>query len=115
MNRLSTLSALACAAWLATGCGGGGPIDDAMEDAQGREVAIVSHGPNAIARWGEIAFKTAGNVAGHDLVTTHLAMYDAVMAIAGFASGTTTVQKMRAAPAPSMTAASSSSLGMVSK
>jgi len=39
----------------------------------------------------------------------------AVMAIAGFASGTTTVQKMRAAPAPSMTAASSSSLGMVSK
>jgi hypothetical protein len=88
MSKLSTLSALACAAWLITGCGGGGnaindPIDDALtEDAQGRRsLAIVSHGPNPISAWGDIAFKTAGNVAGHDLVTTHLAMYDAVVAI----------------------------------
>jgi hypothetical protein len=83
MNRHSTLSVLACAAWLATGCGGGNPFDDGMEEAQGREVVIASHGPNVISVWGEIAFKTAGNVAGHDLVTTHLAMYDAVMAVAG--------------------------------
>jgi hypothetical protein len=82
MSKLSTLSALACAAWLITGCGGGNaindPIDDALtEDAQGRRsVAVVSHGPNPISAWGDIAFKTAGNVAGHDLVTTHLAMYD---------------------------------------
>jgi hypothetical protein len=83
MNRLSTLTALACAAWLATGCGGGNAIDDTTEDAQGREVTIGAGTPNAISTWGEIAFKTAGNIAGHDLVTTHLAMYDAVMAIAG--------------------------------
>jgi hypothetical protein len=93
MNRLSTLnllSAVACAAWLVAGCGGGGAIaddvtEDALnEDAQGRRaVAIVSHGPNPISVWNEVAFKTAGNVAGHDLVTTHLAMYDAVVAISG--------------------------------
>lgn len=80
MNRLSTLSALACAAWLATGCGGGNPID-ATEEAQGREVVIASHGSNVISTWGDIAFATGG--LGHDFITTQLAMYDAVMAIAG--------------------------------
>jgi hypothetical protein len=91
MNRypqraLGHLGAVACATLLAVGCGGSDLTEDeiqAREEAQKSAIAIVSHGPNAISSWGEIAFKTAGNVAGHDLVTTHLAMYDAVMAIAG--------------------------------
>lgn len=66
-------------------CGGGeSPGAAAVRPAAPeRAVSIASQGPNTISVWGEIAFRTAGNVAGHDLVTTHLAMYDAVMAIAG--------------------------------
>jgi hypothetical protein len=84
MNRL-TLTTLSSAILMLAACGGGGEAPDSAterESAEGREVAVVPGGPNAISVWGEIAFKTAGNNAGHDLVTTHLAMYDAVMAIA---------------------------------
>ncbi|MEO6408351.1 MAG: vanadium-dependent haloperoxidase [Burkholderiaceae bacterium] len=82
-----------CSAILLSACGGGGVGDAIAPDAQALSadraaearppVVIVSHGENAISEWGAIAFKTAGNVAAHDFVTVHLAMYDAVMAIAG--------------------------------
>lgn len=83
MNRswIPVLTALSLAA-----CGGSELTDDeaqAREDAQRAAIAIQSHGPNPISIWNEVAFKTAGNISGHDLVTVHLAMYDAVMAIAG--------------------------------
>ncbi|MEO5771150.1 MAG: vanadium-dependent haloperoxidase [Burkholderiaceae bacterium] len=91
MNRfphqaLGHLGAVACATLLAVGCGGTDLTEDeiqAREDAQKAAIAIQSHGPNPISIWNEVAFKTAGNISGHDLVTVHLAMYDAVMAIAG--------------------------------
>jgi hypothetical protein len=83
MNRLTVISSAALAALLTAACGGGDDDAAQRESAQGREVTIASQGPNAISIWGEIAFKTAGNTTGHDLVTTHLAMYDAVMAVAG--------------------------------
>ena len=85
MNRLSVLSSAAAAALLVTACGGSDneSTADDIESAQGRKVTIASQGANPISEWGEIAYKTAGNVSGHDLVTTHLAMYDAVIAIAG--------------------------------
>lgn len=85
MNRLSLISAAAAAALLATACGGGGE-DNVLDDRasrEGRAVMIVSQGLNPIAVWGDIAFKTTGNAVSYDLVTTHLAMYDAVIAIAG--------------------------------
>jgi hypothetical protein len=91
MNRFSAssfypISVLTCAAFLAACGGGSDPSADelaAREEALKAPITIQSYGPNAVSIWNEIAFKTAGNVAGHDLVTTHLAMYDAVIAIAG--------------------------------
>ena len=67
-------------------CGGG---DISQADAEPREdalkaaVPIQTFGANPVSIWNGIAYATAGNVTGHDLVTVHLAMYDAVMAIAG--------------------------------
>jgi hypothetical protein len=85
MNRFAWTTMNGAILCLLAACGGGDPADDQAfrESAEGREVTITSLGPNPISVWGEIAFKTAGNVANQDLVTVHLAMYDAVMAIAG--------------------------------
>lgn len=72
------------------GCGGGGG------DAQGDPVTIAVAGPNAISTWNEIASSTINQPAAttgtpeeqrpiyaNDLATVHVAMYDAVMSIAG--------------------------------
>lgn len=94
-----TLLAAAMAA-LMTGCGGGG--DDAETSrAQAlhanKPVVIGSHGPNPVSVWSEIGFATANAPASPagatpeervgassiDLTTLHLAIYDAVIAIAG--------------------------------
>jgi len=94
-----TLLAVAALAAVVTGCGGGG--DAALADGQ-REAAsakqpveIVSFGANAVSIWNEIAFNTtlvpsspAGvtpseRASGPDVATVQLAVYDAVMAIAG--------------------------------
>ncbi len=88
------------AAWLLHGCGGGG--DDAQASrAQplraNEPVVIGSHGPNPVSVWSEIGFATANAPASPagatpeervgassiDLTTLHLAIYDAVIAIAG--------------------------------
>jgi hypothetical protein len=80
------MNALACAAFLVA-CGGSSDMTAeelaGREEAQKAHITIESQGPNPISIWNEIAFKTTGNVTGHDLVTVHLAMYDAVIAIAG--------------------------------
>lgn len=91
MNRtlhstLGNLGAVACAAALFVACGGSDLTAaeiEAQEEAQKQPIAVQNHGANPVSVWDEIAFRTAGNVAGYDLVTLHLAMYDAVMAIAG--------------------------------
>jgi len=78
---LPVLTAIALAA-----CGGG---DISQADAEAREealkaaVPIKTFGANPVSIWNEIAYETVGRVTGHDLVTVHLAMYDAVIAIAG--------------------------------
>ena len=80
-------------------CGGGGDVLAESERAQAfgaaPAVAIKSYGPNAISIWSEIAFVTtqvppspAGatpseRITGPDLATVQLAVYDAVIAIAG--------------------------------
>lgn len=92
---LAVVAALALAA-----CGGGGD-DDASSASRAQPlgakepVVVRSYGPNAVSVWNEIAFNTtlvasdpAGvtpseRVAGPDLVTVQLAVYDAVIAIAG--------------------------------
>ena len=85
MNRTATHLARPLATALLTalaGCGSVGPVaGDARDADPGREVTITNRGPNAVSVWGEIAFKAIGNT-NQDLVTVHLAMYDAVMAIA---------------------------------
>lgn len=60
----------------------GPPVADDGVAAEGREVVVVDRGANAISTWGQVAFTTIGST-NQDLVTVHLAMYDAVMAIAG--------------------------------
>jgi hypothetical protein len=96
MTLASTL--IGCATLLAA-CGGGGGTATADEqiDAVGasKRISITSYGPNPVATWHDIAFATASvppspagatpeeRVGGPDLTTVHLAMYDAVMAIAG--------------------------------
>ena len=98
-NQRATFTAAATAAIALIGaCGGGG--DTALE-AEGQQalaassVTITSYGPNAVSIWNEIAFKTASvpaspagatpeeRVGGPDLTTVQLAVYDAVIAIAG--------------------------------
>lgn len=95
-----TLLATAAMAALVTGCGGGG--DDAQasraQPLRAKEpIVIASHGPNPVSVWSEIGFATANAPASPagatpeekvgassiDLTTLHLAMYDAVIAIAG--------------------------------
>ena len=94
-----TLLAVAALAAVVTGCGGG---DDAQASrAQplraNEPVVIGSHGPNPVSVWSEIGFTTANAPASPagatpeervgassiDLTTLHLAIYDAVVAIAG--------------------------------
>ena len=83
-----TVIALACAAALTGGCGGGD--DDAAP------VTVTVTGPNAVSQWDEIAATTINLPAAAtgtpeeqrptyavDLATVHIAIYDAVMAIAG--------------------------------
>lgn len=91
--------ALAGAAYLVVGCGGG---DDDASRAQPLRanvpVVIESHGPNAVSVWSKIGFDTSNapaspagatpeervpGVSSIDLTTLHLAMYDAVIAVAG--------------------------------
>ena len=99
MNRLSTLSALACAAWLAAGCGGG--HDPSQADAEAREealkapVTIQTFPPNVVSRWHDMAGVVTAvpaspsgatpeeRAGGPDMATIQLAVYDAVVAIAG--------------------------------
>jgi hypothetical protein len=80
-------------------CGGGGdgstPASRAVPSAANEPVVIGSHGATAVSDWNRIAFDTtqvpsspAGTtpserVAGPDTVTVQLAVYDAVIAIAG--------------------------------
>lgn len=74
----------ACTFALLGGCGGaadGGDVSTAEPLGAGKSVVITSHGPNVVSKWNEAAFRTAG--LSNDLVTVHLAMYDAVIAIAG--------------------------------
>jgi hypothetical protein len=91
------LALLAAAVGLAA-CGGGGDTDSApraQPQSANEPVVIASHGPNAVSIWYDIAFATASvpaspagatpseRVGGPDTVTVQLAVYDAVMAIAG--------------------------------
>lgn len=82
MHRTATIPLSPIAAVLLSalaGCGSlGSPAPDA---ATGREVTISPRGDNVVATWGQVAFKAIGST-NQDLVTVHLAMYDAVMAIA---------------------------------
>ncbi len=81
---------LACTFALLGACGGGGGNEpgsaahalaaDRAEAARA-PVVIQFEGANPVSTWSDIAFRLGG--VGHDLVTVHLAMYDAVMAIAG--------------------------------
>jgi hypothetical protein len=96
---MTLASTLVTASTLFAACGGSdtASIDDERADSlgAGKRITIVSHGPNVVATWHDIAFATASvapspagltpeeRVAGPDLTTVHLAMYDAVMAIAG--------------------------------
>jgi hypothetical protein len=77
-------------------CGGGGDVDTrALPLGANEPVVIGSHGANAVSIWNQIAFDTAQvpsapagatpseRVAGPDAVTVQLAVYDAVIAIAG--------------------------------
>jgi len=93
------LSALIGAAGLLAACGGGG-VEEALPLAQAQAaketVVIGSKGPNAVSTWNEIAFNTVSVPASPsgltpsermprpvDIVTLQLAVYDAVIAIAG--------------------------------
>jgi len=95
-----TLYASAAIAALVAGCGGG---DDAAQASRAQPlranetVVIGSYGPNPVSVWSEIGFATSNapaSLAGAtpeervgassiDLTTLHLAIYDAVIAIAG--------------------------------
>ncbi len=94
--KLFSLLPIVAALGLA-GCGGGDDAAAPSEDAlrANPPVVIGSYGPNAVSIWNEIAFNTtlvpsspAGatpseRVAGPDVTTLQLAVYDAVIAIAG--------------------------------
>jgi hypothetical protein len=86
-------------AWLIVGATAWMPLAaHAQSDANagtGRVVTIAALGPNPVSSWNEIAWATAAvspsaggatpseRASGPDVTTVHLAMYDAVMAIAG--------------------------------
>src|SRR5262245_25057695 len=100
-HRVTKLHTVIGACILATAlasCGEGGDTTSAVEDdtlAANKRVVIVDHGPNVISIWNEIAFNTASapaspagatpeeRVPGPDVTTVQLAVYDAVIAIAG--------------------------------
>ena len=92
---IATLIALTCASSLLTGCGGGGGTD-VSPTAVDKPVAVTVTGPNAVSQWNEIATNTINQPAAAtgteaerspewnaDLATLHVAIYDAVVAIAG--------------------------------
>lgn len=97
LDILARSSALVAPILLAA-CGDGGdpaaPMAEALQ-ASNKAVVVVSLGPNVVSTWHDIAFATASvpasaagatpeeRVAGPDLTTVHLAMYDAVTAIDG--------------------------------
>jgi hypothetical protein len=98
--RFLSISAVAVAALAACGGGGtdpgaSGDRSEALSASASTTVTITSYGPNAVSVWNEIAFVTASvptspagatpaeRVAGPDTVTVQLAVYDAVIAIAG--------------------------------
>jgi hypothetical protein len=100
MKRLSPLRrqplALACVSLLATACGGGSDLTaEEREELLAVPVTITSHGPNVVSRWHDVAgITTAVPVTpngatpeerrgGPDMTTVQLAVYDAVIAIAG--------------------------------
>jgi hypothetical protein len=96
-----TLVAAVVAAAVLAACGGGGSEDTSASRAQPQRanepVVIGSLGPNPVSVWSGIAFATGSAPASPagatpeervgavsvDLTTVHLAMYDAVIAIAG--------------------------------
>jgi hypothetical protein len=96
-NQATLTAATIAAVAFIGGCGGGGTdTEDAHKQALAApSVTITSYGPNAISIWNEIAFNTISvpvsptgatpeeRVGGPDLTTVQLAVYDAVIAIAG--------------------------------
>ena len=103
-TRANATVPIACAAAIAAAvlaaCGGGGDgagVPQAQALRASEPVVIGSHGPNPVSVWSEIAFVTGNAPASPagatpeervgavsvDLATVHLAMYDAVIAIAG--------------------------------
>jgi hypothetical protein len=98
-RRSATHTAAAAALALLGACGGGGDVPAGAARAQplatAPVVTIASYGPNAVSIWNDIAFGTVSvassaagvtpseRVAGPDLATVQLAVYDAVIAIAG--------------------------------
>lgn len=101
MNRIPdvVIGAVACATVLSLGCGGGSgstPAElEAREDAMQSEVTIASSDPNVVSRWHELAGSVTAVAAspdgatpeerrgGPDMTSVQLAVYDAVVAIAG--------------------------------
>src|SRR5688572_26115474 len=104
-RTLMPLTLLSCAVLtLFAACGGGEAQsdmtavdeDDRAEALAARQpVTISSHGPNVVSTWDEIANTTANappsptgatpeeRRSGPDIATVHIAIYDAVIAIAG--------------------------------
>jgi len=96
-QRLGGLTLLALVAAAAiTACGGGDSgVAANSGDLLAKQIVIGSHPPNVVSTWNEIAFRTASapaspsgatpeeRVPGPDVVTVQLAVYDAVIAIAG--------------------------------
>src|SRR5262245_50654884 len=91
-RRPLTIVAIACPLAALAACGGGG----SPEPAVGQPVTITVAGPNAVSTWNEVATNTVNQPASAtgtpeeqrpntaaDLATVHVAIYDAVMAIAG--------------------------------
>jgi hypothetical protein len=96
LDTVARTTTLISAATLLAACGGGGtPAATGADLESNSHVVVASFGPNVVSTWHDVAFATASvpaspsgatpeeRVAGPDLTTVHLAMYDAVMAIAG--------------------------------
>ncbi|WIT10737.1 phosphatase PAP2 family protein [Paucibacter sediminis] len=98
---MTTLAVL-CACCLSTACGGGSddapaqPLQPSVTPQPEQTVTITTVGPNAVSYWNEVATTVINLPAAAtgtaeeqrpnlavDLATVHLAIYDAVMAIAG--------------------------------
>jgi hypothetical protein len=97
-GRRPALVALAAAITLLGGCGGGGATgqeEASLAAALTAPVTITPQGENAVSIWARIAFQVTAvpasptgatpeeRVGGPDLATVQLAVYDAVIAIAG--------------------------------